>query len=132
ILDTKIILRFLANDHPEHSAKAKSFFGQAVSGDVILHLSPIVLAECVYVLKGKLYQLTRNEIADLLTKLLEIQGIISQEKDVLFLALSIFAKYNVDFPDAYLAAKSEFESKAIATFNNKDFDKIGVNSIGPS
>ncbi len=128
ILDTNIILRLLANDHPEHSVKARELFEQAINGNVLLHLASIVLAECVFVLKGRIYQLSRNEIANLLTKLLEIQGVISAEKDILFLALSNFAKYNVDFPDAYLAAKSEIESKVVATFNSKDFSKMGVNS----
>lgn len=45
--------------------------------------------------------------------------------------LSNFAHYKVDFADVYLASKSEYLGEQIATFNTKDFEKMGVNSIIP-
>lgn len=53
ILDTNIIIRFLANDHLEHSPAAYRLFEAASKNEVVLLLDPVVVAECVHVLKGR-------------------------------------------------------------------------------
>jgi predicted nucleic acid-binding protein len=129
ILDTNIIIRFLANDHPEHSPKARILFERLTKNEVSLILDSIVIAECVYVLSGKYYGYSRSEIAEWLSKLIEFCEV--DNKEVLLTALSTFALYNVDFADAYLASKAEQMGEQVVTFNTKDFEKMGINSIIP-
>lgn len=129
ILDTNIIIRFLGNDHPEHSPKARNLFKRMTNNELTLILDPIVVAECVYVLSGKYYGYSREEISDWMTKLIEFCEV--DNKEVLLTAMTNFANYKVDFADAYLASKSEHLGEQVATFNTKDFEKMGVNSIIP-
>jgi predicted nucleic acid-binding protein len=129
ILDTNIIIRFLANDHPEHSPKARTLFERMTNNEVSLILDPLVVAECVYVLSGKYYGYSRQEITEWLTKLIQFCEI--DNKEVLLTAMSIFAKYKVDFADAYLASKAEHLVEQVVTFNKRDFENMGVNSVIP-
>lgn len=129
ILDTNIIIRFLANDHPEHSPKARNLFERMTNNVLTLILDPIVVAESVYVLSGKYFGYSREEISDWMTKLIEFCEV--DNKEVLLTAMSNFAHHKVDFADAYLASKSEYLGEQVATFNTKDFEKMGVNSIIP-
>lgn len=129
ILDTNIVIRFLANDHLEHSLKARNLFEKMTKNELTLILDSIVIAECVYVLSGKYYGYSNGEIAEWLTKLIEFCEV--DNKEVLFIALANFAKYRVDFADAYLASKAEHLGEKVVTFNSKDFEKMGINSMIP-
>ena len=132
ILDTNIIIRFLANDHPEHSLDSYRLFEKASKGELILLLDPIIITECVHVLKGKYYQLSREKICELLTKIIEFTEVESDQKDVTIAALVHFSVHNVDYPDAYLAATAEKKRLGVLTFNTKDFKKMGVRNFLPS
>jgi predicted nucleic acid-binding protein len=132
ILDTNIIIRFLANDHGEHSPAAYRLFEGASRGEVILLIDPIVVAECVHVLKGRYYQLSKLEISTHLKRIVEFVQIEADDKNLLISSLEYYAKYNVDYPDAYLASLAEKHRLSVATFNAKDFEKMGVNNYQPS
>lgn len=131
LIDTNVLIRFLTNDHPIHSPKAFALIKQAVDGEVILYLDPLVVAESVWVL-SKVYEFSRNDISDKLTKLVEFEGFHSPEKDVILLALGMYALKNVDYADAYLAAKAEtLRDTVVITFNTKDFNRLGVDNQEP-
>lgn len=132
ILDTNIIIRFLANDHLEHSPAAYRLFEEASRGEALLLLDPVIVAECVYVLGGKHYQLTKKEISTLLKKIIEFTQVEAINKDLLAASLDHYAAYNIDFPDAYLASIAEKKRLSVATFNKRDFEKLGVNNYQPS
>ncbi|CAM4120757.1 PIN domain-containing protein [Paenibacillus alkaliterrae] len=132
ILDTNIIIRFLANDHEEHSLAAYRLFEKVTRGQYSLILDHVVIAECVHVLKGKSYQLARDEIANLLIKLIEFTEVEADNKDTMIMALRYYSAYNVDYPDAYLASLAEQQRLSVITFNNKDFNTMGTNNIKPS
>ncbi|MEW9673989.1 PIN domain-containing protein [Ammoniphilus sp. 3BR4] len=127
ILDTNIIIRFLANDHPEHSPRARILFEKMTNNELSFILDSIVIAECVYVLSGKYYGYSRSDIAEWLTKVIEHCEV--DNKDVLLQALSNYSRYNTDFADAYLASLAEHTGTMVATFNRKDFNKMGINSL---
>lgn len=131
ILDTNIIIRFLANDHETQSPAAYRLFEKAARGQVILLLDPLVIAECVYVLKGKYYQLEKIEISNLLKKIVEFTQVEAENKDLLIASLDYYSNYNIDFADAYLASLAEVQRLSVATFNKKDFEKVGINNHQP-
>ena len=131
ILDTNIIIRFLANDHEEHSPAAYRLFEKASQGEATLYLDPIVIAECVHVLKGKYYRLSKTEILTVLKKIIENPQVEADNKDLLISALICFEQYNIDYPDAYLASLAEKQRITVATFKTKDFEKAGVNHYQP-
>jgi predicted nucleic acid-binding protein len=129
LLDTNIIIRFLANDHKEHSPAAYRLFEQASKGEATLFLDPIVISECIFVMTGKYYQVSREKIASLLVNILNV--VQAEDKDTVLASLHYYGRYNVDFPDAYIATAAENKHLTVATFNLKDFTKMGVNSYQP-
>lgn len=131
-IDTNIIIRFLANDHPEHSMAAKKMFLDAFNGKYTFWIHPLVIAECCYVLEGKHYGYDRVTIATSLTSLLNTKGIKTVESQSLFNALDWYAKVSVDFEDAFLAMKvKEYSSRAVLSFNHKDFQKCECECYNP-
>lgn len=132
LLDTNILIRFLTNDHPVHSPKAFELIKLAVEGKVTLYLDQLVVAESVWVL-SKSYNFPRDVISDKLSQLVEFEGINSPDKNVILLALDMFAKHNVDYADTFLAARAEtLGDTVVVTFNTKDFDRLGVNNLEPN
>lgn len=130
--DTNILIRFLANDHPEHSVIARQLMQEVKNGRVVLHINPMVIAECCFVLQGKVYNYDRNTIASKLTFLLNIKGIKSADKTVLLQALSDYGSNNIDFEDAYITSYAKLNSpNGIVSFNIKDFKKINAECYEP-
>ena len=131
LLDTNILIRFFTGDHPIHSPQSLKLIREAVQEKIYLYIEPLVLAECVFVLT-KVYQFTKEDVVDKLYKLLEFSGIQSQDKHILAMALQIYAKYNIDFVDAYLTSKTQLKEKnMVVTYNVKDFKKADAFYITP-
>ncbi|MGO0058822.1 PIN domain-containing protein [Brevibacillus fluminis] len=131
LLDTNILIRYLTNDHETHSPQALQLMRRAVDGELVLYLDSLVLAESVWVLQ-KVYEFPRNKIATTLMRLVEFEGIESPDKRSMTLALQLYEQHNVDYADAYLAAKAEIMGDIqVVTFNTKDFNKLGVNNCKP-
>ena len=84
----------------------------------------------VYVLNGY-YQRSREEIKDILTVFFQSKGIHIRKKNVVFLALQLFAETSYDFVDCYLAADIKLGNiKEIYMFD-KDLKKLGVTALRP-
>jgi predicted nucleic-acid-binding protein len=114
-----------------HSPQSLKLMTQAVQDKIILHLDPLVLAECVFVLT-KVYRITKNEVVDKLLRLLDFSAIQSQDKQVLIVALNIYSELNIDFVDAYLSAKTKcHKDDTVVTYNVKDFKKAGAEYTTP-
>ena len=111
IFDANMILRYLLNDSEEMVDKAKQYL---LVGDVKITIE--VVAEVVYVLKG-VYKLDRQKIAEKIVAFLEL--VECNEREVLYLALSIYGKENLDFVDCVLYAYNQIEKCEIATFDKK-------------
>ena len=127
-LDTNVILRFLLGDHPELSPKAKSIFKMAEENEICLLIEPVILAECCYVLGGKLYAdkfPSKQVIAETLTKLLFLTGVNSTDQMLLTEVLEVYGEFEIDFADAYLAVIARKQSDLIATFD-RDFQQLEV------
>jgi predicted nucleic acid-binding protein len=45
LLDTNVIVRFLAGDHASHSPRSRNLFARAATGDVTLVVTDLALAE---------------------------------------------------------------------------------------
>ena len=122
LLDANLILRFLRDDHAELSPKARALFAQAASGDCVLLIPGVVLAECVLVLRSY-YKADRELVALTLTKLISKPGVEADEPALAVEALSRMATTNADYADCYLAARSAAHDHPVASFD-KDFRKF--------
>ena len=72
--DTNVVLRYLLNDEPELSSKARLYWEGVIDGSTRASLTEGVLMECVYVLQ-RFYKVPRDAIAATLSALLAYKEI---------------------------------------------------------
>lgn len=125
VLDTNVVLRFILRDHETMSVAAYELFIKAGDGDVQLMLDPVVIAECCFVLSGRIYAFSKSDIASVLSKIVMLDGVVVDEASHINDALEIFSKYGVDYADAYLTAVARAKNLMVATFD-QDFRRIGA------
>jgi predicted nucleic acid-binding protein len=122
LLDANVLVRFLVQDDVKQSSAATDLLEKAERRDVVLHLDPLVLAETVYVLTRR-YDRPRIEVANVLLSFIQNPGIITMEEATVADALQRFATFNVDFADAWLAARAARLRHPVASFD-RDLDRF--------
>ncbi len=103
-IDTNIVVRYLTQDHPEQSPRAR---------DLIINnavwLSSTVLLEAAWVLRSA-YGLTKPDVLDALEAFSGLPQVQCQDPDQVAKALA-WARQGMDFADAlHLAAAQSIES----------------------
>ena len=102
-MDANVLLRHLTGQPPALARRAAAIMREAEQGRISLVVTPLTLAECVWVLESS-YRKSREAIADALVTLLQAPGIAAREQDVLIVALSYYRTTpRLDFADTYLA-----------------------------
>lgn len=115
-IDANLILRYLL-DEPGAGEAERVF----TSGEKV-YLPDIVYAEVVWTLTS-FYKWRKNKIINALERFLANDN-IRADKKLLYEALAIYRKYNVDYIDAFVASlMKKKEQKEIYSFD-RDFDKI--------
>lgn len=123
-IDANLILRFLTQEPVHLAERALRFFERAENGEITLHITPLIVAEVVWVL-GSFYKYSREEICEVLVPFLSSQGLFVHEQDLVIHALETMASANVDFVDAYLAETAQQTGYAVASFD-KDFRRLDI------
>ncbi len=88
LIDTNIIIRFLVGDNEEFLEKATEIFENLENGKIQAEIVSEVLMEAFFVLT-KFYKLPKNEVINDLKTLLLLQGIVNQDKTILFETLNL-------------------------------------------
>lgn len=127
--DTNVILRYLTGEPKALYARARAAMAEVEAGRLRLRIATEIVTELVSVLGGKTYQYPRREIADRLTALLTMEGIAPEEPDLCLVALARMAELNVPFVDALLAGRALSEDESVATFDERDFPRLGVDRL---
>ncbi|HEY3862570.1 MAG TPA: PIN domain-containing protein [Verrucomicrobiae bacterium] len=122
LLDANVLVRFLVQDDAKQSAAATALFEKADRREIALHLDGLAVAEAVYVLIGR-YGLARSDVANVLLAIVQNAGVETAEAGMVADALQRFAAANVDFADAWLAARAAVIGHPVASFD-RDFDKF--------
>ena len=122
LLDANVLVRFLVQDDPKQSPATTALFEKAERREITLHLDGLVVAEVVYVLIGR-YGRSRAEVVNTLLAVIQNAGVETLEEHIVADALHRFGALNVDFADAWLAARSAHSSRAVVSFD-RDFDKF--------
>lgn len=117
-IDTNYFLRFLLRDINNQYLETKTLFLSASEGKTALITSTIVFFEIYWVLSSY-YGKNKVEVANVLEKILSLNFIELEEREVLFNALSLFQKTSFDLEDCYNIYYAK--SKVIRSF--KTFDK---------
>lgn len=98
-LDTNIFVRYLVDDHPEHSPLSRDVFEQIERGDLGVYITDTVVFETAYVL-AKRYAATRREITDAMVRLLRLPGLVHANKELLRETFELWiSRPNLSFAD---------------------------------
>lgn len=127
-VDANVLLRHLTGDPPDLAKKACAVMEEAQNGKILLRVSPLVVAEVVWVL-GSYYGYGRAQIAEAIATLLAADGIEAIDRDLILGALQVMAEKNVDFVDAVLAGMARAVAEPVVTFD-EDFRKLGRVVLG--
>ncbi len=117
IVDTNVILRFLVGDQPDQLKQAQTWFKSARQGEWQLQISPLVVAECCFVLES-FYHIKREQIAQKMSVLLGQRWLQVQERAVL---TNLWDKYlaGLHFVDSYLLAWAKVHQQQVLSFDEK-------------
>ena len=129
LVDTNVLLRFLTGEPAPQAAAARKLFAQAAAGDVVLDVSPVIVAEAFYTLHS-FYGVDRKTTAEKLSLLLKQHGVKLRDEHAVIAALEKIRTANVGFADAYLAASAAEEKLSVASFD-RDFDKLSTARLEP-
>lgn len=125
LADANVFLRFLRNDHPQHSPAAKQLMEEAAASQVMLQVLEIVVADIFYTLTAPMMKIPRALAARQLAALLQQPGIDVENRHRVFNILGLCESRDVDYGDAALmvAAQGATQKLPILTY---DQDFTGV------
>lgn len=105
-LDTNVLVRYLAQDDAQQSARATHLIEQEVSDTSPAFVSLIVLVETCRVMQ-RLYRASKRDICELVRDLLDSRQLLIDQRAIVNQALAaIEADPSIDFPDALIVASA--------------------------
>jgi predicted nucleic-acid-binding protein len=109
-VDTNVLLRYLLNDDQSQAAIAEKL----INGKEIVLITDVVLAETIWTLKGKKYQLNKSDLVAVIQALFKEPNIRFENGQVVWLALNDYRNAQsvsgkmADFSDALIVNKAQF------------------------
>ncbi len=121
-LDTNVLIRYLTKDNETQWQQAT----QLIQRGEQCFIANIVLCEIVWVLKGKPYQYSKNEILKTLEAMLQSPTFEFENHSVVYQALQRTKQGRADFSDYLIGAIAlQAGSRETATFDRKLKDEKG-------
>jgi predicted nucleic-acid-binding protein len=116
-IDTNVLIRFLTNDDPAQSRRARRLVAHAVASGETVYISDIVLCETVWVLDRR-YGLGRPLLAHVLRSLIGASNVAFSSADHVRAALDAFEDGRGDFSDYLICEQTAAAgSRAVFTFD---------------
>lgn len=128
-VDANVLLRLITNDPLDLAERSTQLVQRAEQGDITLKVSPLVVAEIVWVLNS-FYKYSRTQIAEVLIPLLTSEGLLLENSELVIAALEQIATVNVDFADAYLAETARQQGESVVSFD-RDFRRLNISWVEP-
>ena len=122
LLDANVLIRFLVQDDPKQSPATTTLLERAEKREFLLHLDCMAVAETAYVLIGR-YRRSRTDVVNALLTIIQNAGVETADARIVTDALQRFAATNVDFADAWLAARAAHWGHGVASFD-RDLDRF--------
>src|SRR5438093_11686652 len=90
-IDSNVIVRFVAGDHPDHSPRARAYLEALDRPPNEAHVLEGVLVEAINVLTSpRLYAFPRERAAEALSDILRLRGLRIPQKRVYLRALQLY------------------------------------------
>jgi predicted nucleic-acid-binding protein len=124
-VDSNIVLRFLLNDIPSQTAKAK----QVLSNPPV-YVSDVVVTETVYVLEKSLGY-GRKHVASLIRVLLSVPGLVYSDHLLPNVIKMYESKRSLSFVDCFLATEAAAFGSKLYTFDKKLVSQGGAHVLLP-
>ena len=105
-IDTNIIIRFLQDDHPELSPKAREIIRGAESGKYQIYIDEVMLAETIWVLSSH-YKWSKPEVIEKLHQLISRKWAVNSRKNLIYRVFELYLKTNLSYIDCWLAEVSK-------------------------
>lgn len=102
-LDTNVILRYLIRDNEDMAKAALALLMDIERGDQQVLTSPMVIFETVFTLQTH-FRVPREHIRTVLKPVINLDGLLLDEKQVFLRVLDTYVDVNVSFADAFNAA----------------------------
>jgi predicted nucleic-acid-binding protein len=124
-IDTNVLLRYIAQDDVAQSRRAATLIEKECSPDKPGFVGLVVLVEVVW-LSESIYLATKQEVADIVRRILSIKQLVVQDAETAWKALRLFESNNADFADCLVACAAVAAGcGSIMTFD-KQAAKIGM------
>lgn len=125
-VDANVFLRFFTTSPRDQHRRARRLFRKAAAGDVSLVAGPPILFEIAWTLRST-YGYRREAVLDVLARVAAFPGLRLTDGPLVQSALRLARESGQEFADAYIYASAiDAEAETIATFNRKNFAKLGA------
>lgn len=122
LVNTNLFLRFITQDLPSQAELAKKRFEEAREGKIKLEVTPLTIAEILFVLQGTI-AFSKEEAVEKTIGLMREPWITIEHKRVVIEALQLYRSYSIDFIDLLTFALARTKRKRILSFD-RDYDKL--------
>lgn len=124
-IDTNVLVRYIAQDDAAHSSRATRFIENECSASMPGYVGLVVLVEVVWVSES-CYGATREEIAEIVRRLLSIKQLVVQDAETAWKALRLFESSKADFADCLIERTANAAGcERVVTFD-KQASKAGM------
>jgi predicted nucleic acid-binding protein len=131
LIDSNVILRYLTKNPPKMAEAALRTLDDAQNGKISLLLTPLTVAEVVWVLES-FYGHSKAEIAETMGQFLFCDGLEVEDLNLIIEALTLYQGKNLDFADAFLAAIAFRRGPQAVYSFDEHFNRIpGITRLEP-
>ena len=125
-VDANVFLRFFTIDDEGQHQRAAGILHKAAAGKLELVTGPPVLFEIAWTLRSA-YSQPREVVLDVLSRMAALPALRMLDAALVEDAISLARSSGQEFADAYILASSrQAKADGIATFNKKDFERLGA------
>jgi len=130
-LETDVLLRYFTRDDKIKARDVLVLLRRVEANSERVILSPLVVFEAVFTLQSY-YKVSRREIRDMVLAIINLRGLVLENKTVFERALELYAEMNIPFADAFNSCYMRAHGiEEIYTYD-QDYDGVeGVIRIQP-
>jgi predicted nucleic-acid-binding protein len=124
-IDTNVLVRYIAQDDATQSRRATSFIEKECNEAAPGFVGLVVLVEVVWVSESS-YGAAREDVADIVRRILSIKQLVVQDAETAWKALRLFESSKTDFADCLVERSAVAAGcKSVVTFD-KQAAKVGM------
>jgi len=116
LIDTNVIIRFLAADIESLHLESVDIFNKIYNNELQVEILSEVLIEVLFVMKIS-YKEPKEETVESLKKILSLRGVVNNDKYILIETLDMFLDKNIDYVDALICTKAKLEGYGKISFD---------------